>query len=425
VSTTPSRPTPPWYFLFLDFPYAATVGVISIATPFWLERGHVPIDQMAFVEATAFGPLAYKILWIPLLDLGSYKRIWYLACSALVAGLLVASSLVGDPAEHLALYTTLLTAMVAAATTQHAALNALMALTPRPEDKGKVGGFAMACNVGGTGLFGFAAIQMGEHLSRPVAGGILATCSLLGSALALRIVEPRTVDRAVAEAGSLARALGLHLVDMLKDLWRTVRSREGFTGLLICLAPVGCQAMSNLFTGLGTQYQADADVVSWTNGVGGGIASGVGSLLGGWLADKMNRRVAYALSGGITAISAIAMALAPMTQWTYTWGTITYLFAGGIAFATWAGMVLELVDRSPAAATKYALFNAAANFAINYVTALNGVGGAWGEKHLGLATARGALYTDAALTILGVALLVTMVVVMRRRGAPRPSAVAA
>jgi MFS transporter, PAT family, beta-lactamase induction signal transducer AmpG len=416
VSSSPPRPTPPWYFLFLDFPYAATVGFISIATPFWLERGGVPIEQMAIVEATAFGPLAYKIFWVPLLDLGSFKRIWYLACSAAVAMLLVAASMVGDPSKHLGIYTLLLTAMVAAATTQHAALNALMALTPRPEDKGRVGGYAMACNVGGTGLFGFAAIQLGERVSAQSAGLILASLSLAGAALALRIVEPRTVDEEVTRAGSLARALELHLASMLKDLWRTVRSREGFTGLVICLAPVGCQAMSNLFSGVGTQYDADANQVAWTNGVAGGVASAVGSVLGGWLADRMNRRVAYAASGGLTAISAVAMALAPMTPLTYTWGTITYLFAGGIAFATWAGMVLEMVGRTPAAATKYALFNAAANLAINYVTFLNGQGAAWATSHLGLLPARGALYTDALLTLAGISLLLAMLLVTRRPG---------
>ena len=414
------RPTPAWYFLFLDFPYAATVGFITIAMPFWLRRGGIPLDEIALVEAAALGPLAYKIFWIPLLDLGSFKRLWYLGCALLVAGLLVAAAMVEDPARHLGLFGALLTAMVAAATTQHAALNALMALTPRPEDKGKVGGYAMACNVGGTGLFGFAAIQLAEHLSPRLAGLTLAACSLSGAALALRIVEPRTVDDAVARAGSLARALGLHLWAMLKDLGRTVTSREGFTGLLICLAPVGCQAMSNLFSGVGVEYQAGAGVIAWTNGVGGGIAGGLGSLLGGWLADRMNRRVAYALSGGLTALCAVAMALAPMTPATYTWGVLTYLFAGGIAFATWAGMVLEMVDRTAAAATKYALFNAAANGAINYVTALNGVGSAWGVAHLGLAPARGALYTDAALTAGGVTFLAVLVLVMRAR-APRPA----
>jgi hypothetical protein len=98
-----------------------------------------------------------------------------------------------------------------------------------------------------------------------------------------------------------------------------------------------------------------------------------------------------------------------MTHLTYAWGTFTYLFAGGIAFATWAGMVLEMVGASAGTATKYALFNASANLAISYVTAADGVGGAWLHHRFGLATARGVLLVDAGLTSAGIAVLVAMV----------------
>lgn len=421
MSAQPARPTPPWYFLFLDLPFGAAVGWLQIAVPFWLERQGMTLGAIAALSGTAFAPHAFKLLWIPLLDIGSYKRFWYLGMSALTAVLLVAVALVPDPARHLPLYVVLLTALQAAASTGHAANNALMATTTRAEDKGKVGGFAMASNVGGTGLLGALGLLLAEHVS-PRAGGLaLAAIALLGASLALRMVEPRHVDEAVARAGSLGRALALHLLAMLRDLWRTVTSREGFTGLVICLAPVGCMAMSNLFSGIAGDYQASANTVAMVNGVAGGVASALGALAGGVLADRMSRRVAYAASGGLTALCAVAMAAAPLTPITYAWGTFTYLFAGGVAFATWAGMVLEMVGASAATATKYALFNATANLAISYVTWLNGLGGEWGRRTLGLAAARGALLTDAALTVLGVAILVAMVLVVRRRPAAAAS----
>ena len=163
--------------------------------------------------------------------------------------------------------------------------------------------------------------------------------------------------------------------ELLRDIWRTVRSREGFTGLVFCLAPVGCQALSNLFSGIAVQYGAGARLVSLVNGLGGGVAGAAGALLGGVLADRMNRRFAYAASGTLTALSALAMAAAPMTPATYAWGTFAYLFAGGLAFATWAGMVLEMVGLSAATATKYALFNASLNLAISFMIRLDGRGG--------------------------------------------------
>lgn len=417
MSHQPARPTPPWYFLFLDLPFGAAVGWLQIAVPFWLERQGMPLAEIAALSGTAFAPHAFKILWIPLLDIGSYKRLWYLAMSGLTAALLVAVALVPDPTANLPLYAALLTVLQAAASTAHAASNALMATTTRPEDKGKVGGFAMASNVGGTGVLGALGLLLAEHVSPRVGGLALAAVTLASASLALRMVEPRHVDEAVARAGTLGRALRLHLLAMLRDLWRTVTSREGFTGLLICLAPVGCQAMSNLFSGIATEYRATAETVGLVNGVLGGVAGALGSLLGGVLADRMNRRVAYAVSGGLTALCAVAMAAAPLSPFTYAWGTFTYLFAGGIAFATWAGMVLEMVGVSAATATKYALFNASANFAISYVTALDGAGAEWAHLALDLSPARGALLTDAALTVAGILLLVGIILATRRPGA--------
>lgn len=421
MSASPDRPTPPWYFLFLDLPFGAAVGFLSYAVPLWMSQRGYGLGEVATVAATANLPHAIKLFWIPVLDLGSLRRLWYLGMSGVVAALFLLLALVPDPFVDMRLFAVWLAVLQAAATTAHAASNALMASTTRFEDKGKVGGFAMASNVGSTGLLGALAIVLAEGSGIRAAALAMAAVTVAAASLGLRIVEPRYVDEAVARAGSLARAALLHLWAMAKDLGRTVTSREGATGLVICLAPVGCMAMSNLFSGIAGDYQASPKVVALANGVGGGVASALGALVGGVLADRMSRRVAYAASGGLTALCAVAMAAAPLTPWTYAWGTFTYLFAGGVAFATWAGMVLEMVGASAATATKYALFNATANLAISYVTWLNGVGGEWGRRHLGLVPARGALLTDASLTVLGVLVLLAMVFLVGARPVTPPA----
>jgi PAT family beta-lactamase induction signal transducer AmpG len=429
VTTTPAfepaRTTPPFLFLFLDLPFAAAVGYAMIAMPFWLRQGGVPLDQVGAISAAVFAPHAFKILWIPVLDIGSLKRAWYLAMTAATAGLLFAASLVPDPLRNLGLYTTLVMLAQATATTAHAANNALMAITTRFEDKGKAGGFSMASNVGGTGLLGALALWVSEHVSPRAGGLVLAAVIVASAALALRIVEPRRVDQAVAQAGSLARALGRHLWEMLKDLGRTVRSRDGFTGLVISLVPVGCGALTNLFAGMAPDFGATARLVGIVNGIGGGLAGAAGSLVGGYLADRMSRRLAYAVAGGLTALSALAMLLAPLSQTTYAWGTLAYSFANGIAFATWAGMVLELVGHTAATTTKYALFNASSNLAISYVTWLDGWAASGWLFPAGLRGSRGSLAMDVTLTLAGIAALLVMVAVVRRRAGPSPAASAA
>jgi MFS transporter, PAT family, beta-lactamase induction signal transducer AmpG len=409
----PARPTPPWLFLFLDLPFGAAVGYLMIAVPFWLRGGGLSLEAIGALSATAFAPHALKILWVPVLDIGSFRKAWYLAMTVGTAGLLVTASLLPDPIGQLGLYTALLTAAQATATTAHAANNALMAITTRPEDKGKAAGFSMASNLGGTGLLGALALGLSEAVSPRAAGIVLAAIALVSAGVALRIVEPKRVDAAVARAGSVLRALGLHLWEMLKDLARTITSREGFTGLLICLVPVGCGALTNLFSGMAADYGASAGVVEVVNGVGGGVAGAAGSLVGGFLADRMNRRLAYACAGGVTACAALAMFLGPLTPATYAWGTLAYTFAAGIAFATWAGMVLDLVGNSAATATKYALFNASSNFAISYVTFLDGRASEWPLP--GAVGAQRSLLFDALLTAGGITFLIVMVVLVRRR----------
>jgi MFS family permease len=416
---SPARPTPPPLFLVLDLPFGAAVGYLSIVLPFWMQGRGYGLTEIALVTAGANTAHAFKLLWVPLLDLGAYRKVWYLATCGTSAALFATMAAVPDPLGDLGLLAILLTLLQASAATAHAANNTLMATTTRPGDKGKVGGFAMASNIGGTGLLAWLALELAQRSSPRTAFLALAGVTVASALAALRIVEVRPVADAAARAsGALARA-GRHLASMARDLWSTLRSREGFTGLLICLAPVGCQAMTNLFSGVSSQYglSEQARLVGAVNGLAGGLASAAGALVGGWLADRMNRRLAYALAGGMTGLCALAMALSPMTPATYGVGVIAYNLAGGIAFATWAGMVLEMVGLTAAAATKYALFNASLSFAITYVTFLDGSLGDAVARAAALPPARGALLVDAGLTFLGISALIAMVAVLRR--APR------
>jgi len=419
--TDPAAParrfTPPTLYLFLDLPYGAAVGYLSVAVPFWLAARGVPLSSIAALSATAFLPHALKIFWVPLLDIGSRRKAWYLSAVAATGGLLAALSALPGLVDRLWLYTALLTAAQVTATTGHAALNALVAVTTREADKPRAAGYYMASNVGGTGLLGALALWLGSHTSPNAAGLSMAALVLATGAGALLIEESRA-SRPGGEG--TAQALARELSAIGRALWRTARSRQGFTGLVISLAPVGCGALTNLFSGIANEYGASQSLVELVNGVGGGVAGAIGALAGGLLAERMNCRLAYALAGGVTALAALAMLAAPMTPFTYAWGTLAYNLANGIAFSTWAGMVLEVVGSGAGVATNYGLFVATSNLAISYVTALDGwasafrgPGGTWPAA----AGARGALGFDAVLTFVGIAILLAMVAVTRRLGA--------
>jgi MFS transporter, PAT family, beta-lactamase induction signal transducer AmpG len=397
------RPPNPALFGILVLPFGAAVGFLQVAAPWWFAHAGLSLEEIAAISATAFLPHAYKIFWCPLIDLGPHRKAWYLAASLVTALLLAAAAMIPEPGQHVKLLALLLTLGQAAAATSSGALDALMAICTRDEDKGRAGGWYMAGNVGGTGILGAGAIWLGEHFS-PTVAGVCTGLFVIASALpALTLFEPK--DK--LQEGSFAKALWKRVTNIGRDLWVTVRSREGITGLVILASPVGCGAMTNLFSAIAPDYQAPAQTVELVSGLGGGITGALGSILGGYLADRINRRVAYAIAGGITGLCAVAMALGPLNPSTYAWGSLTYSFANGIAFACFAGMVLEMVSHGAAVTTKYALFTAVSNQAISYTTYLDGrAGGLWGV--------RGSLFFDGAQTYLGIGVLIAMVLISRR-----------
>ena len=355
---------------------------------------------------------------MPLLDAGARRRTWFFVATAFTALLLWIVATLPDPIHHLGLYTALITLAQVGAATSSASVDALMALTTRPEDKGRAGGFKMAGNVGGIGVLGTLPIWLSSHMTTTEAGLIVAGVVIAtGAAGFLVAAEPADATRAVRAMHGAFRDAMDRLAAIARDLWTTVKSREGWTGLVLCAAPVGAGALVNLYSAMAGDYHASEEVVELVSGIFGGAVGAAGAILGGYLADRMNRRLAYCLSAGITALASFAMAAAPMTPTTFTVGTLAYRFANGITMAAFAGVILEMVAHGPAVATKYTLFVALSNQAISYVTYLDGQASKF--RDLG---ARGTILFDGILTIFGIAIVAVMVLVLRRtsvrRGAP-------
>jgi MFS family permease len=398
-------------FAFTILPFGAAVGYVSIAAPFWLEAQGVSLAGIGFVSGIANTPHALKFLWAPLVDLGGHRKRWFFATTALTAISLAVLAFFPDPGHHLVTYTILAAICQVAGTTSAVAADGLMALTTRDQDKGKAGGFRMAGNVGFTGVLGALALWVAKVSgSVPVAGLALAGVTLLALLPALGIHE--VAAAALTTGRTWLHDVGVKLGHVLVDVWRTIASRDGWTGLVICAVPVGAGALTNLFTAMASRYQAGEDLVAMVNGLGGGVVGALGALVGGALADRMNRRLAYALSGALTAGTALAMFFAPLTPTAYAWGVLAYSFANGIAFATLAAFILELCGHGAGASTKYTAFIAVANLASSYVTMLDGLG----SRLPGLGV-RGSILADIVLTVAGIAVLLTMVAMTRRRPA--------
>ena len=423
----PIRPAParrsmhPANWAILVLPFGIAVGYLQVAMPYVLRMRGVDMAVIGTISATANTPHAIKFFWAPVLDAGWARKKWYLVMVALTAIALALTSLVPpDNAHHLGpvgmltVYTTLLTVAQATVATSSSAVLGIMASVVPEAEKGRASGWQTAGNLAGTSIGGAGIAWLIAHTTPVFTGSVLAALCLACTLPMLLVHEPAAEKHPIAAL----------MVVLFKDVWRTLRSRPGWTGMLICLSPVGTGAMLNLFSALALDYSPDPKVregmVVYATGVASGLISAGGALVGGYVADRMNRRLAYVVFGLITALSALAMMLAPANPTAFTIGCLAYSFANGLCFAAFYAFVFEMVGKGHGATTKLALFISASNQAINYVTWLDGkaydVGKRWWSPHAWAGRA-GMLGMDALSTFVGIAILGVMMVVVKRMGA--------
>ena len=118
---------------------------------------------------------------------------------------------------------------------------------------------------------------------------------------------------------------------------------------------IGSGAAQNLWSPIAAEWHASADVVAFVTGAMSGVISAIGCLAGGWLCDRIDRKVAYCLFGFLLAVVAVGMALCPRTSNQYVFWTSVYAFVVGLCYAAYCAVVLEAIGET-AAATKFISF---------------------------------------------------------------------
>jgi PAT family beta-lactamase induction signal transducer AmpG len=365
-----------WLFGVVVLPYGFTGSVTVLLMPYLLRKYGMPVDQIAQVITIAILPTIWSFLWSPLADTGLRRRSWAIV-SAFSAGVAAVAAILGIHGS-VVLLTALLFLSNAFAGLLSSSCGAL--LTAMPESlRGRAAGWYQAGNVGGGAIGGGLVIWLADHASLPMVAAAIGAAMMLPSLAALLIAEPLPVRR----------VLGAQLIGMLHDLRAVLRSRRTWLGLVFFLSPVGTAAIGNLISGVGQDYHASGAEVALVTGVAGGLLSAFGCFIGGVVADKMSRMVAYALAGGLAAVFGAWLALAPATPFTYGAAYSGYSIAAGFAYAVYTALLLDVVGkRQHAAAFAYSALNASGNASIAYMTWLDGVG----YKHWG---ARGLMGVDA------------------------------
>jgi MFS family permease len=394
------RRTHPSVFLFLIAPFGAMGGYLSVAIGYQLTQAGVSVEDVAALVAASYIPQTWKFLWAPVADTTLSRKTWYLLAGLVSAlGIFATGVVPADAASLPLLYAAVLISNVAS-TFLAMATESLMVYNTPPELQGRAGGWFQAGNLGGNGLGGGAGLWMAQTLPDPwMAGAVLAVICALCAAALWFVPEPPPIPR----TGRYARML----VEVLKDLWQVVRARAGILALLICFLPIGSGAASNLWAAVADDWHASANTVALATGVFSGIVSALGCIFGGYGADRMDRKTAYALYGLLMALCTVAMALAPRTETMYVVFTLIYAFIQGLTYAGFTAVVLETIGLG-AAATKYNLYASLSNMPIAYMTLVDG----WAHTRWGAA---GLLNVEAAFGVVGIIVFIAVAMALPRR----------
>jgi len=398
-----SKETPhPAVFMFLIVPFGAMSGYLNVAVVFLLTQAGVSVEASAALVALSYVPQTWKFLWAPVADMTLSRKRWYLIASVLSAIGIYATGAVPAVESSLGALSVIVLVSGVASTFQAMAVESLMAYCATEEAKGRAGGWFQAGNLGGYGLGGGAGLWLSQNVPPPWIGSLAVALAGLACALALILIrEPPTPER----SGSYLQTVK----ELGRDLWKVARSRRGSLALLICFLPIGTGAASNLWAGVAGDWHASAETVALVTGVFGGVASMIGCLGGGYLADRMNRKVAYALYGVLQALCAVAMALAPRDEPMYVTFTMVYAVLNGFAYAAFSAVTLEAIGRG-AAATKYNLYASLSNMPIGYMTAVDG----WAAARWG---AGGMLNLEAVVAVVAVLLFASVAAFAARSSA--------
>lgn len=386
-----TRYTPPWIFAITNIPYGVAGTYSGVAMPFILRKYGVPLETIAAIAALSFLPSAYQLFWAPVIDLGIRRRSWLILCSCAGAVCLAATLLVKVP-EQMLLYEILMVLGQALVGLVSSCNGALVSTTVDPAARGRAAGCVNAANLGAAALGGGVVLTLFNNVSAEVAAIALCLMIILPSFAALAINEPPPLKEPIVQ----------HLRKMTGEVWKAVRARRGWTGLLFCISPVGTVALTNLFSGLGSEFHVPNHMIEWINGYGGGFVTALGALVSGYVLDRFDNRKFYLAAGLLSFLCCMFFAFAPHNPVTFLCGTFFYLAVAGLAYASFSSVVYEIVGTAGStASTLYSVFPAAGNQAIAYVLFLDGKGQQrWGTQGLFL--------TDGLLNLAGVGILLLL-----------------
>ncbi len=399
-------------FFLLYFTQGLPIGFCGGAVAVYLRRGALGVDEVGAFIAAVYAPWGVKWLAGPVLDLVGSRRLghrrgWILLAQALmILGLLFAGTL--DPVAELPHFTTAFVAVSGAAALQDVAIDALAVRTLPEQERGMGNGLMFAGAwigqaVGGSGML-YVAAASGMGLT-PAYGvlavlvGMVWTTTLLG----VREAHPPPAFQSITV---VARVAGHYILDTIRAMLGTGRS---WATLALAYLPPGAMALGLALSATLAVELGLTDEEVATLGLIGALGGATGSILGGWISDRLGHRRMLAVYVGLTLVPAIALAWSMSSAgWvmpqldapapphhlvtTFWLASGSYGFASGLAYGTRMALFMGACTPS-VAATQFTAYMAMINLGTSTAAWWQG----WAVERWGYPTTLG---IDAAVGLL-------------------------
>jgi MFS family permease len=387
-------PTIRWPAVFapLFAPFGISSGYVTVTLAFLLREAGLPVALVAAVTALTVLPQTWKMLWAPLVDTVGNPKLWYGLGAAITGGCMLAMSVLPMTRAELPVFSALIIVSSISSTFVSMSSEIFMANYLTEAMRGRASGWSQVGNLGGSGIGGGLGLLIAEHVEAQwISGAVLAAICLACWAGVLLMPTHRRVERERSDGRNGVVHYLAGIWQVVVDVWSVVRSRLGFLALVIMLLPIASGGLP--FSAVADEWDAGANLVAAVNGLGGGLAAAVGALVGGYVYDRMDNKLAYSLFGILVGIIAVGMAYAPRTPLMFAVFVLAYQFMTGGGYAGYVAIILEAIGKK-SAATNFNVMAAVANMPIWAMTTFDGwvhdkygtVAMFWGELALPAAT---------------------------------------
>lgn len=393
-------------YMILFLPFGISAGYVTVTLAYLLPHSGMTLVAFGALSSLTYWPQTLKVLWAPIIDTTLTSKLWYVI-GAVIVGLTIAwASLYQTSLSAAPLLGVLVVVSSLASSLTSMATETFMAHLPTSE-QGRASGWSQAGNVGGGSLGGGLGLLLAQHIHAQWVSGAVLCVICVASAVPLIWMPPPSRDHVKPSVSATAREVTI-------DVWSVIKSRTGLLVIFLMLLPLGSGGASNFWPSIAGDWRVDADMVALIVGFGTGAVQVVGSVIGGYICDVMDRKTAYCLFGASMAIVLVAMVYAPRTPMVFVVTTLIYGAILAMCYSAYSAVVLETIGKG-AAATKFNLMSSVSNVPVAIMPIVDGNLHDKGGSNL-------MFFGEAGLSV-AAALLFGLVLLITRRWRRAPVAV--